>query len=164
MEETSTATAAQPTQTQDAPKKSEKGVKINYQAAAPIATEIKEQSHKNEQQAYDYPDNPYLYDTKGPRKQKNYGKIEDVEEDGTNVGTGTEAEWEGDSYKVTHKGEKFALRPSDLQQSEAAIDTTVSKLAQEEKELAEALDKIREMESRDQISFDRETQILEYLK
>jgi len=43
------------------------------------------------QQPYDYSDNPYLYDTKGPRKQKNYGNLDDVEEDGMDVGTGTEA-------------------------------------------------------------------------
>ena len=72
-----------------------------------------EAGHLNEQQPYDYSDNPYLYDTKGPKKEKNYGTMED---DGDqDVGIGTEAEWEGDSYRVTHKGEKFALRPSDMQ-------------------------------------------------
>jgi hypothetical protein len=41
--------------------------------------------------------------------------VEDEDADMVEVGIGSEAQWEGDSYKVTHKGEKFALRPSDMQ-------------------------------------------------
>ena len=71
------------------------------------------------------------------------------DEDSINIGIGTEAEWEGDSYRVTHKGEKFALRPSDMQQASSIANDADIKLAQEEKELAEALEKIRDMETKE---------------
>lgn len=39
--------------------------------------------------------------------------MEDGDEDMADAGTDTN--WDGDTYKVTHKGEKFVLRPSEMQ-------------------------------------------------
>ena len=66
-----------------------------------------------------------------------------------------EAEFEGDSYRITHKGERFALRPvpNDYQQQSAQVSVDM-KLANEERELAEALEKIREMETRESLTVD----------
>lgn len=69
-----------------------------------------------------------------------------IEETG---GSGVKAEFEGDSYKVTHKGEKFALYPGAgaLNGGNRSVkEETQLSIANEERELAEALEKIRELE------------------
>jgi hypothetical protein len=95
---------------------------------------------------YDRSDNPYLYDVSGPRKAKNYGKIDNDEV--MNVDEqGFQADFEGEEYKVSHKNEKFSLGGSlptkAVETSTLEKDTEqalkASSLAQEEKELAEAL-------------------------
>jgi hypothetical protein len=69
-----------PTATAAAPKKVEKGVRINIGAAK----EKKEVDASTEGRIpeiiYDRSDNPYLYDVSGPRKAKNYGKIDNDED------------------------------------------------------------------------------------
>ena len=71
---------------------------------------------------------------------------------------GSQAQFEGDSYKVTHKGEKFALYPINDHPHKT------STLEKEEKELAEALLQIRELEKKEQLLIDVDSQVLEYLK
>ncbi len=62
----------------------------------------------------DYSDNPYLYDTKGPKKQTNYAQMETDDMVNTVDESGGAAEFEGDSYRITHKNERFALVPGDI--------------------------------------------------
>lgn len=90
---------------------------------------------------------------------------------GGNDEQGFQADFEGEEYKVSHKNEKFAIGAL----GSKAVDTSslekdteqalkASSLAQEEKELAEALQKIREMENQEELKIDTEGQVLEYLK
>jgi Ubiquitin carboxyl-terminal hydrolase len=72
------------------------------------------------------------------------------------------AQFDGDSYKVTHKGEKFALYPGGTGSTQ--IQTEQSSLAREERELAEALEQIRMMEQKEQLHIDTGSQVLDYLK
>ncbi len=147
MTEEVTTAVVPPTATVAAPKKVEKGVRINI-GAAKEKTEAKEieASGRTPEIIYDRSDNPYLYDVSGPRKAKNYGKIDNDEE--MNVDEqGFQADFEGEEYKVSHKNEKFTLGGSlptkAVETSTLENDTEqalqASSLAQEEKELAEAL-------------------------
>lgn len=79
-----------------------------------------------------------------------------IEETG---GSGATTFYDGDSYRVAHKGERFALNPTI--RVESAESTS---LAREERELAEALEQIRMMEQKQQLHVDTDTQLLEYLK
>lgn len=74
---------------------------------------------------------------------------------------GFQADFEGEEYKVSHNNEKFAIgglgskaaETSTLEKdTESALQA--SSLAQEEKELAEALQKIREMETQEEFKID----------
>jgi hypothetical protein len=79
VEEVTASVIPQATTTAAAPKRVEKGVRINIGAAkekpeADISTE-----GRTPEIIYDRSDNPYLYDVSGPRKAKNYGKIDNDE-------------------------------------------------------------------------------------
>ena len=67
------------------------------------------------------------------------------------------------AYRVTHKNEKFSVgrNVGVIKNSNSEAPNGISN---EEKELAEALQKIREMEDQEQLKINKEEQILTYLK
>lgn len=93
------------------PKRVEKGVKINIGAAKEKveADTGASTGGRIAEIIYDSSDNPYLYDVSGPRKQKNYGKIDNEDMIGAGDEQGFQADFEGEEYKISHKNEKFAI-------------------------------------------------------
>lgn len=108
-------------------------------------------------------DNPYLFNSSGPRKKIDYSKLDtSVNNDEDYVmydETSNEAQFSQNDhheYKINHKNEKFALYPKGQQE--------ILRQNDEERELSEALEKIREMEEKQKTFIDEEKQILDYLK
>jgi hypothetical protein len=64
--------------TATAPKRVEKGVRINIGASKEKESidTTSSGAGRTHEIIYDRSDNPYLYDVSGPRKAKNYGKID----------------------------------------------------------------------------------------
>ncbi|CDW83714.1 ubiquitin carboxyl-terminal hydrolase family protein [Stylonychia lemnae] len=133
-------------------KKLEKGVKINVQ--------MNQDQSNNDQPVVtdeDYEDNPYLYATGGPKKKIDYTKPEG-DDDGFNSYDAAQydSQFDGDNYKVKHKNEKFALFPKQQQ--------VILQQTEEEKELAQALEQIRDLEEKERLTLDTDNQLLEFLK
>ena len=153
MEEPSTVSTTKPTQTSDAPKRSEKGLKINYQAAAPAQHEIQAQSHQNEQQPYDFADNPGSKRTMeiwmlSRRMEFLWAPAQRL--NGKETPT-----------KSHTKGRSLLWDPQIFSNQKLQLIPPSQSLHKERKSWLKLLKKSG-MESRDQISSDRETQILEY--
>jgi len=99
---------------------------------------------------------------RGPKKQINYSQVRGNDEDSVMM-VDEGAQFDGDSYRITHKSEKFTLRPSELQQSGGALseeeqlqrDLQLIK-EQEEKQFLADLERIREMEQKEQLQVDIE--------
>ena len=70
------------------------------------------------------------------------------------------AQFDGDSYRITHKSEKFTLRPPEhsstlTEEQQLQRDLQLIK-EQEEKQFLADLEKIREMEQKEQLQVDIE--------
>ena len=98
-----------------------------------------------------------MYEASGPRKKIDYSKPSGDEEDEVTAYDLANQEFNGYEYKVQHKGEKFSLFPKARGREEEI------KLSQEERELAEALAKIKEMEELEKVT-SNDQNLLEYLK
>ena len=126
-----------------APQRVEKSVKIAIGQNTDMTVE---QSLAESDEKY----NPYMYDTRGPKKTIDYSKPEANQDDDNDLYSfdldATMKSAFGE-YSVQHTNEKFSLANNPK--------------TQEEKELASALEQIRNMEDQEKM---KDGSILEYLK